>query len=94
MRLTPNRRCTRLLTVAFRASLMMALEASWVKAFWLVCCSWADSSVVCPKRQQRDDIGLGQRRLGAVGHLQLVGRPIQVERDVVIANLGGSLQVE
>src|SRR5512146_2537340 len=47
-----------------------------------------------PHGQQRDDVGRGQRRLGAVGGVQLVNLAMKTQGDVVIADAGAGLQVQ
>lgn len=39
--------------------------------------------------EQRDNVGVGQRRLGAIGEVELLRRSIHAERDVIVADMGG-----
>ena len=44
--------------------------------------------------EQGDDVGLGQGGFGAVGEAGLVGAAVEAERDVVIFDAGGGVDVD
>ena len=46
------------------------------------------------QRQQRDNIAAGERRVGAVGGVQLLDWALKAQRDVIIAHPGRQLHVD
>jgi len=46
------------------------------------------------KGEESDDVGLGERGIGAVGDVHVLRRAVEAEGDVVVRDAGGGVEVD
>ncbi len=91
---TPKSLPTRLETVALSAPPSSALVVGSVPACDLLLLVDLRLFLGAAEREQGEDVGLGERRLGAVGGLEVGGGAVQADGDVVVLHAGGGVEVD